>query len=135
MSPSRTPGGPQKQEEQGHHPLWATILLGPPSPRGHCSLSPQPPHALTVQAEPVGAVFGVEQHAAAVLAAVAGGRGSALAAAPVGALGAAGRPLAPLRPRAIHCGPPNTDTRLGTLRYSPPRMGNEGLQQRKGARS
>lgn len=113
----------------------ATILSGPPSPRGHRLLSPRPPHALTVQAEPISAVFGVEQHAAAVLAAVAGGRGSALAAAPVGALGAAGRPLAPLRPRAVHCGPPNTDTGLGTLRYGPPRMGNERLQQRKGAHS
>lgn len=78
---------------------WPTTSVAKPLA---WSTAPISARVLTLQAEPVGAVFGVEQHAAAVLAAVAGGRGGALAAAPVGALGAACRPLAPLRPGAIH---------------------------------
>lgn len=63
---------------------WSTTL-GIVYGTGPCP----PARILTLQAEPVGAVFGVEQHATAVLATVAGGWGGALTAAPVGAFSAA----------------------------------------------
>lgn len=58
---------------------------------------------LTLHTQPVGAVLGVEQGSAAVSASVLGRGRHALSTAPVGTLGATGRPLAPLCPRSIHC--------------------------------
>lgn len=58
--------------------------------------------ALTLHAEPVRAVFGLQHQPLAVLPPVLRRRGRALPPAPVGALRAARGPLAPGRPLAIH---------------------------------
>lgn len=62
-----------------------------------------PSGGLTLQAQPAGAVLGVEQSPAAVSASVLGRGRHALPAPPVGTLGATGRPLAPLCPCSVHC--------------------------------
>ena len=58
---------------------------------------------LTLHAQPIRAVLGLQDKAIAVLASILGGWCRALPPAPVSALGPAGRPLAPRGPPAIHC--------------------------------
>ena len=58
---------------------------------------------LTLHAQPIRAVLGLQDKAIAVLASILGGGCRALPPAPVSALGPAGRPLAPRGPPAIHC--------------------------------
>lgn len=58
--------------------------------------------ALTLHAEPVRAVLGLQHQPLAVLPPVLRRRGRALPPAPVGALRAARGPLAPGRPLAVH---------------------------------
>lgn len=90
---------------------WAAARGRASAPRGAapCPRSPVPrraPHpvALTGAAELGGAVAGLQLGAVALLAPVARRGLRALAAPPVRALGPAHRPLAPLRPGAVHCG-------------------------------
>lgn len=106
--------------------------LGGPHSSG---LSPHPQGALpsqglTLHAQPVRAVLGVEQGPAAVPASVLGRGRHALSAAPVGTLGAARRPLAPLRPRSVDCGSTAHST-WDTARFRthvPARYGRRGSQ-------
>lgn len=58
---------------------------------------------LTLHAQPVRAVLGLQDEAIAVLASILGGGGRALPPAPVSALGPTGGPLAPGGPPAVHC--------------------------------
>lgn len=58
--------------------------------------------ALTLHAEPVSAVLGLQHQPLAVLPPILRRRGRALPSAPVSALRAAGGPLAPGRPLAVH---------------------------------
>lgn len=66
-----------------------------PDPRGITA-------ALTLHAEPIGAVLGLQHQPLTVLSPVLRRWGCALPPAPVGALRATGGPLAPGRPLAIH---------------------------------
>lgn len=57
---------------------------------------------LTLHAQPIGAVLGLEHHALTVLSPVFGCRSVAFSPPPVGALCPTGGPLTPLCPQAIH---------------------------------
>ena len=66
---------------------------------------------LTLHAQPIRAVLGLQDKAIAVLASILGGWCRALPPAPVSALGPAGRPLAPRGPPAIHWHTKKTKTK------------------------
>lgn len=66
-------------------------------PRGRSSRRP-----LTLHAESVGAVVGLEHRPLAVLPSVLGRGVAALPPPPLGALGATGRPLGPVGPATVH---------------------------------
>ena len=68
---------------------------------------------LTLHAQPVRAVLGLQDQAIAVLASILGGGGRALPPAPVSALGPTGGPLAPGGPPAVHCHKKQTHTATG----------------------
>jgi hypothetical protein len=58
---------------------------------------------LTLHAQPIRAVLGLQDQAITVLASILGSWRRALSPAPVGALSPTCRPLAPGSPSAIHC--------------------------------
>lgn len=60
---------------------------------------------LTLHAQPVGAVLGLQVGALAVSPSVLGRRRAALPSPPMGALHPTGRPLTPLCPQAVHWSP------------------------------
>lgn len=64
---------------------------------------------LTLHAQPVGAVLGLQVGALAVSPAVLGRRRAALPPPPVGALHPTGRPLTPLCPQAVHWSPGSSE--------------------------